>query len=179
MKPIFRAACEMRSRSSNAAFSVNVQTTISAGFARSRRSRFSVRRTSEKVFPEPGPAMTSSGPSWCAMIWRFASSRPGYARRSAGAIVGVAVGADVDVLVQAGQVRRPTRGAVRAKTARHPHLLSGRVSRAISRPQAHFRARQGAHAQEPRPRPDLAFAPLQVLHRWRSPRPAAPMTSAE
>jgi hypothetical protein len=37
-----------------------------------------VRRTRLKVFPEPGPAMTSRGPSQCATILRCASFMAGY-----------------------------------------------------------------------------------------------------
>jgi hypothetical protein len=62
---------------SNAAFSVNVHTMISAGSARLSTRRLIVRRTSERVLPEPGPAMTSKGPSSWPMMACLAESRFG------------------------------------------------------------------------------------------------------
>ena len=61
--PTLRAAAASRSRISKAAFSVKVQSTISFGSALPSSRRFKARRTMLKVLPDPGPAITSNGPS--------------------------------------------------------------------------------------------------------------------
>ena len=52
-----------RSRISAAALFVNVIARISVGFAPTAASRCAIRRVRTRVFPEPAPAITSSGPS--------------------------------------------------------------------------------------------------------------------
>ena len=61
--PTLRADAASRSRISKAAFSVKVQSTISPGQAFSRSRRFKALKTMLWVLPDPGPAITSNGPS--------------------------------------------------------------------------------------------------------------------
>src|SRR5438445_4548947 len=65
-----------RSRISPAALLVNVMARISLGLTPQARMRWATRWVSTLVFPEPAPAMTSSGPSVCSTASRWASFSP-------------------------------------------------------------------------------------------------------
>src|SRR5437773_1194952 len=65
-----------RSRISPAALLVNVMARISLGLTPQARMRWATRWVSTLVFPEPAPAMTSSGPSVCSAASRWASFSP-------------------------------------------------------------------------------------------------------
>ncbi len=65
-----------RSRISPAALFVNVIARISFGFTPTAVIRCATRWVSTRVFPEPAPAITSSGPSVCRTASRWAGFRP-------------------------------------------------------------------------------------------------------
>src|SRR5437868_11982707 len=67
--------CSTRSRISAAALFVNVIARISGGFAPTAASRCAMRRVNTRVFPEPAPAITSSGPSVVRTASRWAGFR--------------------------------------------------------------------------------------------------------
>ena len=54
---------------------VNVMARISGGFAPTAASRCAIRRVRTRVFPEPAPAMTRSGPSVVRTASRWAGFR--------------------------------------------------------------------------------------------------------
>src|SRR5919108_5726941 len=64
-----------RSRISPAALFVNVIARISGGFAPTARRRCAIRYVRTRVFPEPAPAITSSGPSVASTASRWAAFR--------------------------------------------------------------------------------------------------------
>src|ERR671910_784402 len=64
-----------RSRISPAALFVKVIARISFGLTPSAVSRWATRCVSTRVFPEPAPAITSSGPSVCSTASRWAGFR--------------------------------------------------------------------------------------------------------
>src|SRR3954462_13716864 len=64
-----------RSRISPAALFVNVIARISGGFTPTALSRCARRRVSTRVFPEPAPAITSTGPSVVSTASRWAGLR--------------------------------------------------------------------------------------------------------
>ncbi len=64
-----------RSRISPAALFVNVIARISFGFTPIAEVRCATRCVSTRVFPEPAPAITSSGPSVCRTASRWAGFR--------------------------------------------------------------------------------------------------------
>src|SRR3954449_6515063 len=68
-------SCATRSRISPAALFVNVIARISFGFTPCARSRWATRWVSTRVFPEPAPAITSSGPSVVRTASRWAGFR--------------------------------------------------------------------------------------------------------
>src|SRR6478672_2893398 len=64
-----------RSRIAAAALFVKVIARISGGFAPAAASRCAMRRVSTRVFPEPAPAITSTGPSVVRTASRWAGLR--------------------------------------------------------------------------------------------------------
>ena len=78
-----------RARISPAALFVNVMARISFGFAPCVAMRCATRRVSARVFPEPAPATTSTGPSVCSTVSRWAGLRS--ARYSSGFRAAVAL----------------------------------------------------------------------------------------
>ena len=76
---IARAVCpsirSSRSRISPAALFVNVIARISFGFTPHARMRCATRYVRTRVFPEPAPATTRSGPSVASTASRWASFR--------------------------------------------------------------------------------------------------------
>ena len=75
-----------RSRISPAALFVNVIARISFGLTPIAVIRWATRCVSTRVFPEPAPAITSSGPSVCRTASRWAGFR--FARYPSGDVNG-------------------------------------------------------------------------------------------
>jgi len=64
-----------RSRISPAALFVNVIARISCGFTPTAATRWAMRYVRTRVFPEPAPATTSTGPSVASTASRWAGFR--------------------------------------------------------------------------------------------------------
>src|SRR3954470_4203262 len=118
-----------RSRISAAALFVNVIARISGGFAPIAFSRCAIRRVSTRVFPEPAPAITSTGPSVvrtasrCAGFrsWRYVS---GVVAAIVRGYLGCADAARADDRGPGGRdVGALGRARRRLRAARHRHAL--------------------------------------------------------